>query len=245
MNGATWDERQPSDWLASNGRWYPRSEYPSRWDMLALPPAPGHGLATSLESRITERVPSQPKRSAPSRQQPSRQQPSRQQPSRQQPSRQQPARAAAPPPLGSQGAAPPPPRRPAPPPSPPGPQPRTAPAEATNVRTYKYRIEQGAPPPKGLPSAQDTPAPPGRIAPLPDDSNESVVDATEPAAAPPARVEHPPAPPAPGNSKESNAGSNPLSGLSILGKDFDSLLGNARKRLEEAIDESADRENWR
>lgn len=45
MSGVTWSERQPGDWLASNGRWYSASKYPRGWNVLALPPAPGHGLA--------------------------------------------------------------------------------------------------------------------------------------------------------------------------------------------------------
>ena len=58
MNGVSWDERSETDWLASNGRWYPRSNYPARWSMTSLPPAPGHGQADSILRRATSPVPS-------------------------------------------------------------------------------------------------------------------------------------------------------------------------------------------
>jgi hypothetical protein len=48
MSGVTWTERQPSDWLASNGRWYTQSKYPRGWSTSALPPAPGHGGVGSI-----------------------------------------------------------------------------------------------------------------------------------------------------------------------------------------------------
>lgn len=56
MTGVTWDERKPGDWLASNGRWYPKSQRPRNWDTLALPPAPGHGGVTQLHGRRVESV---------------------------------------------------------------------------------------------------------------------------------------------------------------------------------------------
>ena len=48
MDGVSWIDRQPSDWLASNGRWYPARYYPNGWSSSALPPAPGHGGANSI-----------------------------------------------------------------------------------------------------------------------------------------------------------------------------------------------------
>ncbi|MFT7475573.1 MAG: hypothetical protein ACI81L_002512 [Verrucomicrobiales bacterium] len=48
MSGVTWTQRQPSDWLASNGRWYAHSKYPKGWSTSALPPAPGHGGVGSI-----------------------------------------------------------------------------------------------------------------------------------------------------------------------------------------------------
>jgi hypothetical protein len=48
MTGVTWTERQPSDWLASNGRWYAQNKYPKGWSTSALPPAPGHGGVGSI-----------------------------------------------------------------------------------------------------------------------------------------------------------------------------------------------------
>ena len=54
MSGATWDQRQPTDWLASNGRWYPESKKPQRWSTSALPPAPGHGGVGSILRRYAD-----------------------------------------------------------------------------------------------------------------------------------------------------------------------------------------------
>ncbi len=48
MPGVSWSERQPTDWLASNGRWYADSKYPRGWATSALPPAPGHGGVGSI-----------------------------------------------------------------------------------------------------------------------------------------------------------------------------------------------------
>lgn len=55
MSGVTWDERKEGMWLASNGRWYPASQYPVGWNMTALPPAPGqaeHGVASEVLRRM-------------------------------------------------------------------------------------------------------------------------------------------------------------------------------------------------
>lgn len=54
MSGVTWNERQPGDWLASNGRWYPESQRPRRWPFLSLPPAPGHGRFVTRSQGATE-----------------------------------------------------------------------------------------------------------------------------------------------------------------------------------------------
>jgi len=54
MSGVTWDQRKPSDWLASNGRWYPKSTYPNGWSRSALPPAPDHGGVGSILRRLTD-----------------------------------------------------------------------------------------------------------------------------------------------------------------------------------------------
>lgn len=56
MSGATWDERSETDWLASNGRWYPESSYPRTWGMTSLPPAPGHGEIGSILRRVTAQI---------------------------------------------------------------------------------------------------------------------------------------------------------------------------------------------
>lgn len=54
MPGVSWTERQPTDWLASNGRWYAESKYPRGWSTSALPPAPGHGGVGSILRRFVE-----------------------------------------------------------------------------------------------------------------------------------------------------------------------------------------------
>lgn len=56
MSGSSWDERANTDWLASNGRWYPLSKYPSGWSMTSLPPAPEHARAGSILRRVTEQI---------------------------------------------------------------------------------------------------------------------------------------------------------------------------------------------
>ena len=52
MPGVNWDERERTDWLASNGRWYPETDYPRGWSTSALPPAPGHGGVGSILRRF-------------------------------------------------------------------------------------------------------------------------------------------------------------------------------------------------
>lgn len=54
MPGVSWTQRQPTDWLASNGRWYAASKYPRGWSTSALPPAPGHGDVGSILRRFVE-----------------------------------------------------------------------------------------------------------------------------------------------------------------------------------------------
>jgi len=56
MDGVTWSMRQPTDWLASNGRWYPASKYPRGWMTSALPPAPGQGGVGSILRRFAEKA---------------------------------------------------------------------------------------------------------------------------------------------------------------------------------------------
>jgi len=53
MGGVTWDQRSETDWLASNGRWYPRSKFPTGWVMSSLPPAPEHAEVGSILRRVT------------------------------------------------------------------------------------------------------------------------------------------------------------------------------------------------
>lgn len=54
MPGVSWSQRKPTDWLASNGRWYEASTRPRGWSTSALPPAPGHGGVGSILRRIAE-----------------------------------------------------------------------------------------------------------------------------------------------------------------------------------------------
>ena len=56
MPGVSWNQRQPTDWLASNGRWYPADNYPRSWNFTSLPPAPGHGGATSILRKYAEKA---------------------------------------------------------------------------------------------------------------------------------------------------------------------------------------------
>ena len=52
--GVSWADRDSTDWLASNGRWYPASNYPRGWNRTALPPAPGQGGIGSILRKYAE-----------------------------------------------------------------------------------------------------------------------------------------------------------------------------------------------
>lgn len=241
MNGVTWDERGDGDWLASNGRWYPAHQRPRGWVTLALPPAPGHRGAEGVNDWLTEKAAaavSAGRAIAPT---------------------------IAPTPVSADGAAgkampsfsdllnvgdvsfsellnvgdsepdteperssssTPPPRPSAPPPNSRTTRDsqtgrRVADATATNVKTYKKRIAPGERPSGALPSApelppeqawRDTPAPPGRV-----DS------------APPPPVVQKTAP---------RIVATPPSSAALAG-DLGRVIGKARKKLEEAINEAS------
>lgn len=192
MTGVTWDERKPGDWLASNGRWYPKSQRPRNWDTLALPPAPGHGGVTQLHGRRVESG-----------------------------SRPQPRPRPAPGPPGPPGRAA---AEPRPDARAPGTEVvptgrRVADATATHVSTYKRRIERGPAPPASLPAPD-----PWRDVPPPSNT---------------------PAPPAPPGRVGSAGGGQPRTPPRSVDKTvtpadaLGSVLNRARKRIEEAIEESS------
>lgn len=217
MTGVTWNERKPGDWLASNGRWYPEYKYPRAWSTLALPPAPGHGGVSDLhDQNVTQTAtfqvpPFRASASASSSDVP---------PPRRTASR---ARSTD---VARTGR-------------------RVADATATNVRTYKHRIERGQAAPAALPPESewrdqpntptpeaplDAPPPPGRVV-----SSDQPVDH---------RNESPPPPPvlversAGGRARTQPTAVASAAGASYV-NDLGRVLGKARKRIEEAIEESA------
>lgn len=205
MSGVTWSERKPGDWLASNGRWYPASKRPKGWDFLALPPAPGHGLAHRFPHSSSDRVSANSAYTPPERYTTDGQQ----------------RRAAQPPPTSAPSAS-----------TAVAPTGRgVADATVTKMSNYKRRIEPGRQPAGALPPppAQSTPAPPSN----------------PPAPAPPS----PPAPAqsqAPGrvaNSTEGRARAKPTAiaktSAAVYAGDLGNVLGKARKKIEEAINEAA------
>lgn len=150
MSGVTWNERSDNDWLASNGRWYPRSKYPAGWGATSLPPAPEHasGAVGSILRRATSQIPGLTEPDGPVTGRGPLSSPSR--PSR--PTASAPPRQQAPPSPGRADASdrsflPKEPQRP------------TGPADAQVVRqrTYKPKVAPGPPPPSALAP------PPGRV----------------------------------------------------------------------------------
>lgn len=205
MAGVTWTDRKPTDWLASNGRWYPQSQYPTGWSTSALPPAPGHSKSGAVLSKLRSAgaelfdqfdgatdsaVPTTPP----------------------------PGVSASPPPRPS---SPPPATATAPkPPQAPRRQPGSARADVVSQRTYSRKVPSGPPPPQQLPAPDDgMPAPPGRI------RNESAPSSNVPVAAPP---------PPPMASKPLASG-----GLEVVAGDLGRVFNTAKKRIAEAIEESA------
>ena len=232
MSGVTWSERQPGDWLASNGRWYPASKRPRGWSFLALPPAPGHGMAASIQR--ADGTSEQNSYSPPA------------------------ATTHSPPPQGwsSQSASTPPPQ---PPPRPSSSSQvvqtgrRVAEATVTNVSTYKRRIGSEArakaelPPSSAQTSGPPPPSPSQPVQPPPQSAAPGRVSKQPP---PPARVasQGPPArvtsqgPPARVTS-QGIVRTDPtvVAKASAAGYagDFGRVLGKARKKLEDAINEAA------
>lgn len=214
MSGVTWDERTETDWLASNGRWYPQSSYPRSWDMTSLPPAPGHGQIGSILRRVTahlgvdadlfeggfeaepERPPIRTKRPEATRSRPTvpRQQATRADPTPRQSSST--ARATDRTFLPRESS-----------------RDATANAEVIAQRTYKPKVSPGPPPPAGLPP------PPGRIRDV------------EGASGPPS----PPAPSVPAKRSTQEA-----LDLEVVAGDLGKVFGVAKKRIAKAINEAAE-----
>ena len=171
MSGVTWNERSDSDWLASNGRWYPRSKYPAGWGATSLPPAPEH--ASGAVGTILRRAASliEPDGSASG------------------------SGPLSPPSMPSRPAPLTPPRQQAPPspgradasdssflPKEPQRSPGPADAQVVRQRTYKPKVAPGPPPPSALPP------PPGRVR----DAGNAPSPPAPPNPAPPAVRQTPP-----------------------------------------------------
>ena len=219
MNGVTWDKRKPGDWLASNGRWFPQSSYPRGWDTLALPPAPGHGSAASTQSWLLEKAAAAGNAavvSAGSAGWKAEREAAR--PSNSPPP---PANSST---TSTQGTGSTAPRKSSPRPSTtrdPQTGRRVADATATKVSTYKKRISAGERPTAALPPS------------LPPD--EEWRDSDVPA--PPGRVDNAPPPPIVRN-KSKRIVAQPTQPTDFAG-DLGRVLGKARKRVEEAINEAS------
>ncbi len=235
MAGATWNDRQPTDWLASNGKWYASSSYPRGWDSTALPPAPGHGGVTSILKKYTKAVtdvqsdfmdrlggPESDGAEYRSYDAFGNYEDDEQYEYEddfvlhEEPPRREPPRTKTPPPPSSE--------RPAPPTgfsvAKSG---RTvAPATVTAQRDYAEKLGSGTLPPPSL-GAGDTPPPPGRLSPP---SPPGVP-------APPA----PPKPPTPARAVEP-APAPQTPNLEVLAGDLGKVLGSARKKIEKALNDS-------
>lgn len=195
MPGVSWSQRSPTDWLASNGRWYEASTRPRDWSTSALPPAPGHGGIGSILGRIAE-AGSTAAGLGSSNDEPSvvRRRPT------------------------GPGSPKPPPRPSAPAPAKPGSSVRPAPtgrrvAEATITETYEQQNPA-------------IPPPPGRLRP------EETPEVALPA--PPAPKESTIPPPSPG-AAGAEAGS-----FEVVAGDLGRVLGTAKRRIEKAINDSAE-----
>lgn len=208
MAGVTWSERSQSDWLASNGRWYPRSTYPVGWTMTSLPPAPEHATVGSILRRVTGQfdLPAiandrpAPPRAAPSKAAPPKARRAPESPAAQ-PSR-QPNSPPRPPANASDRSFL---------PKSPGSGRGAADAAVVGQRTYKPKVSAGPPPPAALPP------PPGRI-------RDVAADA----------LPDPLAPKPPAVRKEPE----PTEDFQVVAGDLGRVFGVAKRRIERAINES-------
>ncbi len=191
MSGVSWTERQPSDWLASNGRWYPASQRPSNWQFLSLPPAPGHGSVNYREFRTSNGSPStnEPPKSARPRQH--RVRPSQSPPRSSGRNSTEPSTSTAVTPTGR----------------------RVEDATVTEISATKRRIAPGQTAAGQLPppTRPKTPPPPGRVA-----------------------------PPSPGRAR-TQLSAVAKTATSSTARDLGSVLGQARKKIETAINEAAEK----
>lgn len=203
MPGVSWDDRESTDWLASNGRWYEQSKHPRGWSTSALPPAPGHGGVGEILRRfvgtaspdITMTTASTP--------------PSASTFSVDGDDSEFSAGWS----VASDG------------PRPPSASASSAPGTSV-VRTGRHvasaTVTEPAPP-SPVP-AQELPAPPGRLGALP--------KAAPPMPAPPKKLNAPkPPPPAPARQTAS---------VDVVAGDLGKVLGSAKRRIERAINESAE-----
>lgn len=208
--GVSWADRTPSDWLASNGKWYPASKYPRGWDRTALPPAPGHGGVGSILGKFIESA-AAPGRVAPA----ATPAPADGQPPRTpRPQQQQRPKSTVPPrpskasrssgqsgfSVAKSGR-------------------QVADATVTKQRTYSPKVGAGTPPPPKLPPTTSTS--PGRVR---NDPQDGVA---------------PPPPPNPNPVdfapvKSAPPGSDEVTLQSAAG-DLGRLFGSAKKRIEDAI----------
>ena len=222
MEGVSWIDRQPSDWLASNGRWYPARTYPNGWSSSALPPAPGHGGANSVMQKYANAAAgamglgssgSTSTSSAPY----------------------EPVYQSSDSDWDDPDVA-----RPRPTPTPtPTPTPgfsvarsgrSVADATVTSQRTYANRVGPAAPPPPAIAS----PAPPGRVRPDAPAASTGAVPGREPEFPPP------PATPTPSVPAKTPAvpAAPPKTEFEVIAGDLGSVLGSARKRIEKALNDS-------
>ena len=226
MSGVTWDQRNPGDWLASNGRWYPESQRPRGWDALALPPAPEHGGAARVHNAVRANTssPIKPRRTT--------------RPDPWLPWDDSDEWSEEPTSSGSPAPPSPPAQRSSPPPAPTKSSAtgrRVAPATASDVRTYKYRLPTGQASPQGLPPASewrddqaDGDDDAGTLPPAPTDPTNS-------APAPPGRL-------VPGRQGQARTQPQTVAkaSASAYAGDLGRVLGKARKKIEDAINEAAE-----
>ncbi len=201
MPGVSWDERESTDWLASNGRWYGQSKYPRGWSTSALPPAPGHGGVGEILRRFVGTASPEITMTAPSTS------PSTSTFSVDGDDSEFSAGWS----VASDGPAP--------------PAASASSAPGTSVVGTGRRVASATITAPARPApAQGLPAPPGRLGALP--------KATPPMPAPPKKPNAPnPPPPAPAPQSAS---------VDVVAGDLGNVFGTAKRRIERAINESAE-----
>ena len=220
--GTSWSERQPNDWLASNGKWYSHRDYPAGWRRTALPPAPDHAEPDGSAVRRLQTAAAQRLEAANAAVPLNNQHGSRAGTVR----TKRPGGQPTPTPTGRPGGSFVTPARGARPSGP-------AAANVVDQRTFKPKVGAGPAAPPAIGSSGRTnptaPPPPGRITDAAPDA-----PAQFKAAAPPA----PPANPRAGIPPAPSKGSSRTGGFSTPG-DLGQVLKSAKKRVEDAINEAA------